>query len=39
MNSMDFADMEFETLGLRGKWLDLIGDPSSNFTAMVFGKP
>lgn len=39
MNSMDFADMEFETLGLRGKWLDLIGDSSSNFTAMVFGKP
>jgi len=26
-------------LGFMGKWLDLIGDPSSNFTAMVFGKP
>lgn len=39
MNSVDFADMEFDTLGFRGKWLELIGDPSSNFTAMVFGKP
>jgi hypothetical protein len=39
MNSMDFADMQFDTLGFTGKWLELIGDPSSNFTAMVFGKP
>lgn len=39
MNSMDFANMEFDTIGFTGKWLELIGDPSSNFTAMVFGKP
>jgi hypothetical protein len=39
MNSMDFAKMEFDTIGLQGKWLQLIGDLSSNFTAMVFGKP
>lgn len=39
MNSMDFANMQFKTIGLKGKWFDLIGDPSSNFTAMVFGKP
>jgi len=39
MNSMDFANLEFDTIGLKGKWLELIGDPSSNFTAMVFGKP
>jgi len=39
MNSMDFANMDFETLGFAGKWLKLIGDPSTNFTAMVFGKP
>jgi hypothetical protein len=39
MNSMDFANMTFETLGLHGKWLTLIGDPCRNFTAMVFGKP
>jgi len=39
MNSMDFANMRFNTIGLTGKWYDLIGDPSTNFTAMVFGKP
>lgn len=39
MNSMEFVKLEFETLGFRGKWLDLIGDPSPNFTAMVFGRP
>jgi hypothetical protein len=39
MNSMDFANMHFKTIGLKGKWFDLIGDPSTNFTAMVFGKP
>lgn len=39
MNSMDFAKMKFKTLGFTGKWRDLIGDPSSNFTAMIFGKP
>lgn len=39
MNSMDFAKLRFKTLGMKGKWLDLIGDPSTNFTAMVFGKP
>src|SRR5688572_4018367 len=39
MNSMDFANVDFDTLGFTGKWLELIGDPSSNFTAMVFGKP
>ncbi|SIO41491.1 hypothetical protein SAMN04488055_3819 [Chitinophaga niabensis] len=39
VNSMDFAKMQFKTLGFTGKWLELIGDPSGNFTAMVFGKP
>lgn len=39
MNSMDFARLQFNTIGLKGKWYDLIGDPSSNFTAMVFGRP
>jgi hypothetical protein len=39
MNSIDFANLEFDTIGLKEKWLNLIGDPSSNFTAMVFGKP
>jgi len=39
MNSMDFASLKFDTIGLKGKWFNLIGDPSRNFTAMVFGKP
>jgi predicted ATP-dependent serine protease len=39
MNSMDFANMQFETIGLKGKWFNLIGDPSTNFITMVFGKP
>jgi len=39
MNSMDFANLEFDTIGLKGKWFNLIGDPSNNFTAMVYGKP
>lgn len=39
MNSMEFANMQFKTLGFTGKWRDFIGDPSPGFTAMVFGKP
>jgi hypothetical protein len=39
MNSMDFSKMKFSTIGLEGKWLDFIGDPSPGFTAMVSGKP
>lgn len=39
MSSLEFAKMKFDSLGFTGKWLDLIGDPSKGFTAMVFGKP
>lgn len=39
MSSMDFANIQFNTLGFKGKWRDLIGDPTSRFTVMVFGKP
>jgi hypothetical protein len=39
MNSIDFANLHFSTIGFSGKWLNLIGDPSPGFTAMVFGKP
>ena len=39
MNSMEFARMTFKGIGLTGKWKEFIGDPSPNFTAMVFGKP
>jgi hypothetical protein len=39
MNSMDFADMKFVTIGIKDKWLNLMGDPAPGFSAMVFGKP
>lgn len=39
MNSIDFANLHFNSIGFSGKWLGLIGDPSPGFTAMVFGKP
>ncbi|MBI4945329.1 MAG: hypothetical protein HY840_02875 [Bacteroidetes bacterium] len=39
MSSMDFADMEFDSIGLKDKWRELMGDPAPGFTAMVFGKP
>jgi predicted ATP-dependent serine protease len=31
--------MQFETIGLQGKFRELIGDPSVGFTAMVYGLP
>ena len=39
MSSMDFANMEFSTIGLKDKWLEFIGDPAPGFTAMVYGRP
>lgn len=39
MNSIDFANLHFNSIGFSGKWLNLIGDPSPGFTAMVFGRP
>jgi len=39
MSSMDIVNLTFEKLGFTGKWLRLIGNPSSGFTAMIFGKP
>lgn len=39
MSSVDFADFEFDTIGLRGKWYHLIGDPYPNFKGMISGKP
>jgi hypothetical protein len=39
MNSVDFAKMQFNSIGFTGKWLGFIGDPAQGFTAMVFGKP
>ncbi|HVI45222.1 MAG TPA: hypothetical protein VM802_10140 [Chitinophaga sp.] len=39
MSSMDFANMQFSTIGLQGKWRDFIGDPAPGFTAMISGRP
>ena len=39
MNSMDFMNMKFNTIGLKGKWHEFMGDPAPGFTAMVFGRP
>lgn len=39
MSSEDFAKLEFESLGFKGKWLDFIGDPAPGFSAMIYGKP
>jgi len=39
MNSMDFADMQFDSIGLDGKWGEFIGDPSPGFSAMLSGRP
>lgn len=39
MPSTDFANLEFNTVGFKDKWLEFIGDPAPGFTAMVFGMP
>jgi hypothetical protein len=39
VSSSDLMQMDFDTIGLKGKFRDLIGDPSVGFTAMVFGQP
>jgi len=39
MNSVDFAKLQFNSIGFTGKWLDFMGDPAKPFTAMVFGRP
>lgn len=39
ISSTQLAGMEFETLSLTGEYKDLIGIPSKNFSAMVYGMP
>jgi hypothetical protein len=39
INSMDFANLRFTSLGFGEPWLSFIGDPSPGFTAMVYGRP
>lgn len=37
--SGELLGMEFQTIGLKGKYEELIGDPSVGFSAMVYGLP
>ena len=37
--SGELLGMDFETIGLQGKYRELIGDPSVGFSAMVYGLP
>ena len=37
--SRELLSMDFETIGLKGKYRELIGDPSVGFSAMVYGLP
>jgi predicted ATP-dependent serine protease len=39
MSSVELSKMHFETIGLEGKYKELIGDPSVGFSCMVYGKP
>jgi len=39
MNSLDAVQLRFEKLGLTGRWLDFIGNPSRNFSMMIYGLP
>jgi DNA repair protein RadC len=39
ISSTQLPAMQFETIGLQGKYRELIGDPCIGFTAMVFGLP
>jgi len=39
VSSGELLAMDFQTIGLKGKYKELIGDPSIGFTAMVYGLP
>jgi hypothetical protein len=39
ISSVELSEMHFDTIGLTGKYKDLIGDPSVGFSCMVYGKP
>jgi len=39
VSSETLSEMRFDTIGLQGKYRNLIGDPSRGFTAMVYGLP
>ena len=39
ISTEELSRMQFDTIGLKGKYKDLIGDPSVGFSCMVYGKP
>jgi deoxyadenosine/deoxycytidine kinase len=39
VSSGELLAMDFQTIGLQGRYKDLIGDPSVGFTTMVYGLP
>ena len=39
ISSTQLPAMQFKTIGLQGKYRELIGDPCEGFTAMVYGLP
>jgi purine-nucleoside phosphorylase len=39
ISSTRLPEMQFETIGLQGKYRELIGDPCVGFTAMAYGLP
>lgn len=39
VSSTDLVKMNFKTIGLQGKYRELIGDPCVGFTIMVYGLP
>ncbi len=39
ISSVQLSEMSFDTIGLEGKYQELIGDPSVGFSCMVYGKP
>lgn len=39
LSAQQIMDMKFKTIGLKGKYQSLIGDPEPGFSAMIYGKP
>lgn len=39
VSSMELPGMDFQTLGFKGKYLSLIGDPCRGFKILIYGKP
>lgn len=39
INSMDLKVMQFDSLGMQGKYRELIGDPAEPWSMMIYGAP